>query len=160
MKAQGKREQIMAEDTPKDKAGEGSIPDPEVQADQPQTKKRRNLTAKYKLRILKEAEACKGSPGELGALLRREGLYSSHLSTWKRERDEGRLSATKEIKRGPKRNLSIVEEENLQLREENEELKLKYDHALKLIEAQKKIAEIIDLATQGKATPGDRRGKS
>jgi len=148
----------MAEDTPKDKAVDGSIPNPEVRADKP--KKRRTLTAKYKLQILREAEACKDKPGELGALLRREGLYSSHLSTWRKERDQGKLSGTHETKRGPKRKQSELEEENAKLREENEELKLKYDQAQKLIEAQKKIAEIIELATRGKSSPGDRKGKS
>lgn len=64
--------------------------------------KRRAFTAEYKRRIVKEAEACKG-PGEIGALLRREGLYSSHLTTWRQARDRGELApgaATK--KRGPK----------------------------------------------------------
>lgn len=147
----------MTEDTPKDKAVEKSIPDPEVKANQPKT--RRYLTVKYKLQILKEAEACKENSGELGAMLRREGLYSSHLSAWRRERDEGRLSATSEIKRGRKRNLSEVEEENLQLRKENEKLKLKYDQAQKIIEAQKKIAAILDLEDQGSNRPEGRRGK-
>jgi transposase len=64
--------------------------------------KRRAFTVEYKRRIVKEAEACKG-PGEIGALLRREGLYSSHLTTWRQARDRGELApgaATK--KRGPK----------------------------------------------------------
>jgi transposase len=149
----------MAEDKPKGKPVDRSIPDPEVKTEQPQTKTRRYLTAKYKLQVLKDAEECKEDSGEIGALLRREGLYSSHLSAWRRERDEGRLSATSEIKRGRRRNLSEVEEENLQLRAENEGLKLKYDQAQKIIEAQKKIAEILDLERQEKRVPGDRRGK-
>ena len=64
--------------------------------------KRRAFTVEYQRRIVKEAEACKG-PGEIGALLRREGLYSSHLTTWRQARDRGELApgaATK--KRGPK----------------------------------------------------------
>ena len=148
----------MAEDTPKDKAVDGSIPNPEVRVDQP--KRRRNLTAKYKLEILKEADACEDNPGELGALLRREGLYSSHLSTWRRERDQGKLSAERENKRGPKPKHSELEVENTRLREENEELKLKYEQAQKLIEAQKKIAEIIEIASQGRNSATSRRGKS
>ena len=63
--------------------------------------KRRAFTAEYKRKIVKEADACKG-PGEIGALLRREGLYSSHLTTWRQARDRGELgpgAATK--KRGP-----------------------------------------------------------
>ena len=61
-------------------------PDPEV----PAKVKRRRFTAEYRLRILKESDACK-KPGELGALLRREGLYSSHLTHWRRQREEGAL---------------------------------------------------------------------
>ena len=140
----------MAEDTPKDKPSEGNVPDPEVRVDQP--KKRRNLTAKYKLQILREADACKDA-GELGALLRREGLYSSLLSNWRRERKEGKLSASRETKRGPKPVFSEVEQELFQLRGEYEELKLKYDQAQKLIEAQKKIAEIFESATRERRKP-------
>jgi len=71
-----------------DKAVEAAIPDPEVvvQAE------RRRFTAKYKLHILEEADRCNGA-GELGALLRREGLYSSYLSRWRRQRDQGQLQA-------------------------------------------------------------------
>ena len=68
----------------------------------PEKAKRRALTVEYKRKIVKEAEACKGS-GEIGALLRREGLFSSHLTTWRQARDRGELApgaATK--KRGPK----------------------------------------------------------
>lgn len=64
----------------------GGVPDPEVT---PKARRRR-FSAAYKLRILKEADACTGK-GEVGALLRREGLYSSHLSTWRRARDQGEL---------------------------------------------------------------------
>src|SRR6185312_8528255 len=62
--------------------------------------KRRAFTAEYKRRIVKEAEACKG-PGEIGALLRREGLYSSHLTTWRQARDRGELAGAVTRKRGP-----------------------------------------------------------
>ena len=88
----------MAEDKPKDKAVPESIPDPEVREKKTRSQSRRYLTQNYKLQVLSEAEACKSSPGKLGALLRREGLYSSHLSAWRKERDEGRLSSTSEIK--------------------------------------------------------------
>jgi transposase len=147
----------MSEDTPKDKAVPGSIPDPEVRVDE--TKKRRNLTSKYKLRILDEAEACKENPGELGALLRREGLYSSHLSAWRSERKQGKLSAMSETKRGPKRALSEVEIENLELRKERDLYKLKYEQGQKLIEAQKKIAEIFETAAREEVSMKTRRGK-
>ena len=73
------------------------VPDPEV----PEKAQRRHYTAEYKLRVLEEADRCR-EPGEVGALLRREGLYSSLLSTWRRQRDEGSLSALEPRKRGRK----------------------------------------------------------
>src|SRR3970282_1992720 len=72
-------------------------PDPEV----PAKPARRRFPADYKLRILKLADACT-EPGSLGALLRREGLYSSNLTAWRRQRDEGVLSALTPRKRGRK----------------------------------------------------------
>ena len=149
----------MSEDTSKAKAVDSSIPDPEVKVDPPKRKSRRYLTTKYKLGILREADACKDKPGELGALLRREGLYSSHVSAWRRERDEGRLSSSSENRRGPKQQLSELEAENLELKRENEKLKTQCDHALKLIEAQKKIAEIFAVE-QRTSPPKTRREKS
>ena len=79
------------------------FPDPEV------TEKsvRRKFTAKYKLRILQEAEACT-SQGQMGALLRREGLYSSNLTTWRRQRKQGDLEALSPKHRGPKAKSSIL----------------------------------------------------
>ena len=148
----------MSEDTSKDKAVDQSIPDPEVRADQP--KKRKNLTAKYKLRILDEAEACKKDSGELGALLRREGLYSSHLSAWRRDQKLGRLSATTQIQRGPKPNVSELEAKLIAAEQERDLYMLKYEQGKKLIEAQKKIAEIIENVTQGISLPKGRRDKS
>jgi transposase-like protein len=73
-------------------------PDPEV----PEKKRRRKFTAKYKLRILAEADSC-AEPGQLGALLRREGLYSSNLTVWRRQREEGLLDALSPKKRGRKK---------------------------------------------------------
>jgi transposase-like protein len=69
-------------------------PDPEVV---PKAKRRR-FSAEYKLRILREADAC-SEPGEIGSLLRREGLYSSHLSNWRRQRQSGTLAGLKPKKR-------------------------------------------------------------
>ena len=134
----------MSKETAKSKpeAEDKSIPDPEVKADQ--NKPRRYLTVSYKLEILKKAEACRGRVGEVGALLRREGLYSSHLSAWKKEQAQGTLSAMVETKRGRKKNLTDMEVENLKLKRENEKLRLERDQGLKLIEAQKKIAAIYE----------------
>ncbi len=80
----------------------------------------RQFTAEYKLRILKEADNCAES-GEVGDLLRREGLYSSHLSTWRRQREQGLLEALSSKKRGRKRK-DELEREVARLRRENEQL--------------------------------------
>jgi transposase-like protein len=84
--------------------------------------KRRTFTAEYKLRILAEADAAATQPGAIGALQRREGLYSSHLVTWRRERQSGILKGLTPHKRGPKSKCSPLEEENQKLRHENERL--------------------------------------
>ena len=149
----------MSEDTSKPKTVDSSIPDPEVKPDPAKSKSRRYLTSKYKLGILREAEDCKDKPGELGAMLRREGLYSSHLSAWRKERDEGRLSASSETQRGRKPEFSDLEAENQELKREVAELKTERDQALKLIEAQKKIAEIFGV-NPGGSPPKNRREKS
>ena len=73
-----------------------TAPDPEV----PAKAQRRRFTAEYRLGILKQADACK-RPGELGALLRREGLYSSHLANWRRQREQGALRDMRGRRRGP-----------------------------------------------------------
>ena len=91
-------------------------PDPEVT----ERAKRRRFTAEYKLRILREADACKGD-GDLGALLRREGLYSSHLATWRRQRDEIAKAGLKARKRGPKG--KVKDPRVKQLERENARLK-------------------------------------
>ena len=125
--------------------GKSGVPNPEV--DLAKAKKRRNLTVKYKLRILREVDALKNS-GEIGALLRREGLYSSHLNAWRRERDNGHLSADAEIKRGRKAMLSEIEAENIRLKLKLAGIEVKYEQAQKLIEAQKKIAGIMECLVQ------------
>ena len=99
---------------------------------------RRQLTDEYKLRILEEAERC--NSGELGALLRREGLYSSYLSTWRAQRREGALAALGR-KRGPKPKRTAEAIENEKLRKDNERLRERLRKAEKIIEVQKKVAE-------------------
>ncbi len=74
-----------------------TAPDPEVVV----KAERRHFTAEYKRRIVQEAEAC-NKPGQVGALLRREGLYSSHLNTWRAQRQRGELQGLTPAKRGPK----------------------------------------------------------
>jgi transposase-like protein len=93
-------------------------PDPEV----PEKPVRRRFGAEYKRRVLEEADACTES-GQVGALLRREGLYSSHLSTWRNQREKGTLAGLQPKKRGPKskRGDPLVGE-NERLRRENDRL--------------------------------------
>jgi transposase len=113
-------------------------PDPEVPA-KPQ---RRRFTAEYRLQILKEADACK-KPGELGALLRREGLYSSHLVTWRQQRERGGLAGMRATKRGPK--AQPVDPRIKQLEAENRRLQRKLQRAETIITLQKKVAEILGI---------------
>jgi transposase len=120
---------------------ETSIPDPEVVP----TAKRRRFTKQEKMRILKEADACT-EPGELGALLRREGIYSSYLSRWRRARDRGELQALSPKKRGPKSAAdSGLTKELAKLRRENERLRGRLAQAEAIIEAQKKLSELLGL---------------
>jgi transposase len=102
---------------------------------------RRQFSAAYKLRILQEAETC--SKGELGALLRREGLYSSHLSTWRRQQAAGQLAGLAAKPRGPKPKPEA--EELKRLRKENERLQRRLQQAEAIIEAQKKLSQLLRL---------------
>ena len=122
-----------------------SRPDPEVIA----KPKRRTFTAEYKLRVLQEAEAAAGTPGGVGALLRREGLYSSLLATWRRERANGILEALTPQKRGPKSKRSLMEEENQKLRRQNARLAEQLRKAEIIIQVQKKVAALL-----GRPIPG------
>ena len=107
--------------------------------------KRRQFSARYKLRILEEAENC-AERGQLGALLRREGLYSSHLTTWRRQREKGQLEALSLKRRGPKPQ-DALEERLAKLRRENERLKARLERAETIIEVQKKLSCLLGLAT-------------
>jgi transposase len=113
-------------------------PDPEV----PAKPTRRRFSAEYRLRILKEADRCKKA-GELGALLRREGLYSSHLITWRQQRDRGALTGMRATKRGPKP--QPVDPRVKQLEAENRRLQRKLQRAETIITLQKKVAEILGI---------------
>lgn len=112
------------------------VPDPEL-VERP---KRRRFTAEYKLRILREADACTRQ-GEVGALLRREGLYSSLLSTWRKQRDEGALTALSR-RRGRKppdpRDRRIAEAERRAERAEAELAKAK-----RVIEVQGNVSALL-----------------
>jgi transposase-like protein len=107
----------------------------------------RRFSAKEKLRILEEADMCT-EPGEIGALLRREGIYSSYLSRWRRARDRGQLDGLSGKKRGRKRAVDQeLAEENETLRRENERLRARLEQAETIIEVQKKLSQILGLET-------------
>jgi len=117
------------------------VADPEV----PEKARRRRFSAEYKLRVLQEADACT-EPGEIGALLRREGLYSSNLGAWRRQRDEGTLEGLAPRKRGrkakPKNPLS---KKVAELERENARLKQRLMQAETIIDVQKKVSQILGI---------------
>jgi transposase-like protein len=102
--------------------------------------KRKRFTAAEKLRILREVDACQGS-GEIGALLRREGIYSSYLTTWRRQRERGELDGLAPQKRGPKPDPQAIELANL--RRENARLQERLRRAELIIDVQKKVARML-----------------
>ncbi len=114
----------------------------------PERAKRKTYTAEYKQRVLREADAAiaSGEPGALGALMRREGLYSSHLSVWRRQRDRGELAGLTPQKRGRKATRSPLADENERLRRENERLKLGLQKAETIIDVQKKVSSLLGLS--------------
>ena len=103
--------------------------------------KRRSFTAQYKREIVRQADACK-EPGEVGALLRREGLYSSHLTTWRREVEERELAALAPKKRGPQP-ADPRDQELAALRREIAKLQTRAERAELLVEIQKKVSQIL-----------------
>jgi transposase-like protein len=115
-------------------------PNPEVVA----RAKRRRYTAEYKQRILAQADAAKGS-GEIGAMLRRNGLYSSHLVKWRREREAGILEGLAPQKRGPKVKVDARAVEFQKLQRENERLADQLRKAEIVIDVQKKVAMLLGL---------------
>jgi transposase-like protein len=114
-------------------------PNPEIVADA----KRRSFTGEYKLRILAEADAAATQPGAIGALLRRERLYSSHLVSWRRERQAGMLKGLTPHKRGPKSKRNPQEEEMQKLRRENQRLTEELRKAAIVIDVQKKVGALL-----------------
>lgn len=112
------------------------VPHPEL-VERPQ---RRRFSAKYKLRIVQEADACT-RPGEIGALLRREGLYTSHLSAWRRQRDQGALQALAQPRGRPKPN--PLEAENTALRRRAEQAEAELAKARRVIEVQGNVSALL-----------------
>ena len=118
-------------------------PDPEVKPAAP----RRRFSAKEKLRIREEADACV-EPGEVGALVRREGIHSSYLSRWRQARDRGQLDGLRAQKRGPKGAVDKeLAQENARLQRENERLRARLEQAETIIEVQKKLSQMLGLET-------------
>lgn len=117
------------------------IPDPEVTEKKP----RRKFTAQYKLEILGKVGQCT-QVGQVGALLRKEGLYSSNLTTWKRQHEAGLLAALSPRKRGRKKaGINPLVQKVAKLEREKERLQRKLKQAETIIEVQKKISEILGI---------------
>lgn len=124
--------------------------DPETKV--PEKAKRRKFSAEYKARIL--AEADRAGPGEVGALLRREGLYSSHLASWRKQREEGAREALGR-KRGRKKKRTADQERIAQLEREKAKLERRLEHAQKVIEVQKKLSEVLGIPLDDESTEND-----
>ncbi len=116
----------------------GVVPDPEL-AERP---RRRRFTADYKLRVLREADGC-ARRGEVGALLRREGLYSSHLTGWRKQRDAGALVGLAPRKRGP-RGPSPERVENERLRRDLDRARTELVTARRVIEVQGNVSALLE----------------
>lgn len=128
--------------------GEVQVVDPEV-GERP---RRRRFSVEYKLRILREAGACK-ERGEVGALLRREGLYSSHLSAWRKQCQAGALNGLKAKNRGPKVSRDkVLHERVAQLEQENTSLRRQLEEARVINEFQKKACEMLGIPLRDRAS--------
>lgn len=108
--------------------------------------KRRTFSVAYKRQILQEADQCRQS-GQLGALLRREGLYSSHLTTWRRQRDRGELGTQKRGKKADPHAQEVA-----RLKRQNARLQARLDQAETIIEVQKKLCTLLGLPTADSPT--------
>lgn len=147
--------------TPLDKAVDGdskrarrasgespSLPDPEVEV----KAGRRRFTTQYKLSIVEQADRCQ-HPGEIGALLRREGLYSSHLSTWRRLRREGALQGLSAQPRGPKPNVAAAEQREIaRLQKQVSKLERELEKAHTIIDVQKKLSALLSTIPKDEST--------
>ena len=112
---------------------------------------RRRFTGEYKAKVLREADSCK-RPGEIGALLRREGLYWSNLTTWRKQRETGELVGLKGKQRGPqRRERNPLAERVRELERDNARLKRRAERAEGIVELQKKVSEILGIELQKSA---------
>jgi transposase-like protein len=125
-------------------------PEPEVAA----KAARRHFNAEYKQRILREVDRCRDE-GAIGALLRREGLYSSHLTTWRRQRDQAVQAALAPHKRGPKPARNPLVEEMEKLRRENARLAQQLEKAEIIIDVQKKVSSLLGISLKDSSNSGE-----
>ncbi len=131
-------------------APSGVRPDPEVFA----TARRRQFTSGDKRRILDAADRCT-QPGEIGALLRKEGIYSSHLTTWRRQRAADERATLAPQKRGRKADPAQAEDRRVrQLTQENDRLRRKLAQANAIIDVQKKLCALLGLPTDETPSEG------
>jgi transposase len=121
-------------------------PNPEVAA----TARRRQFSAAERARILNAADACR-RPGDVGALMRREGIYSSLLSTWRAQRAAAQRLALEPQKRGPKVNPMLAQAQGMaKLTRENDRLRRQLAQAHTIIDVQKKVSSLLELLTEEK----------
>ena len=139
---------LPAPDAPPD----GVRPAP-VSTEVPATPRRRQFSASYKLEILEEADRC-ADDGAIGALLRREGLYSSHLSSWRRARRKGSMAQLSR-KRGTKPTTSPETKEVERLRRENARLCRALKKAQTVIDVQKKLSELMGIDLENPESDGN-----
>ena len=125
------------------------VPDPELV----ERAARRRFSAKYKLQVVRQADACT-KPGEVGALLRREGLYSSHLGKWRAQRDLGALGALEPKPRGP-RAQSTDAVENVKLRRDLGRTQADLETARRVIAVQGNVSALLEELLAKSATPND-----
>jgi len=125
----------------------GATPNPEVTP----IAKRRQFPAAEKQRILSEADRCT-EPGQIGALLRREGIYASMLATWRKQRARAEQATLAPRKRGPKPNPALTETRELKkLQEQNARLRRELERAHTIIDVQKKLCTVLGLPTEPEA---------
>ncbi len=125
---------------PANQAGGTPAPNPEVEP----RPIRRTYSARFKLQVLKETDAL--PQGETGAYLRRKGLYWSNLATWRQQREQGQLAGLSPRKRGPAPKPEALRSDRLtQVERENARLRQKLERAEKIIDVQKKLAELLGL---------------
>ena len=120
----------------------------------PAKARRRQFSPSYKRRIVRAAEACKEQPGGIGRLLRREGLYSSHLTHWRAEIAAAEHAALSPKARGPKPDPARADAKRVaELERENERLKRKLGRAQAVIEVQKKLCDLLGITPDEEVTP-------